>query len=101
MDIALVSMLFFQGLLTTNNQGLFVEVTKPPYVAPDTRAAASSIPGSVRVAGKCSRCLALGLSSQLHSVPDVGMQCDMGHTVNAIYTHNCTNPSCSYKTLTR
>ena len=98
MDIALVSMMFFQGFLTTNNQGLFVEVNRPAQVAPNTRAAASTLALPTLVGGKCSKCIAEGLETRI-TATTTGWRCEASHEGSRVYKHTCSAPGCSFKTL--
>ena len=107
MDIALVSMLFFQGFLSTNNQGLFTEVNRPALVAPDARAAAGALGVPMRVGvaqgslGKCTQCIATGLVTSLRqdAADPTKFVCDAGHVITTVYKHTCTIPNCAFRTL--
>lgn len=99
MDIALVSMLFFQGFLTTNNQGAFVEVNRP-VVALTAQRAAASLGAPALVKGQCAQCVAAGLVTTVITTAQ-GFRCEAGHEFRTVYTHDCTAPNCAFKQLTR
>lgn len=93
-------MLFFQGFLTTNNQGAFVEVNRPPVVALTAQKAAAAVGAPALVNGKCVQCVAAGLTITVITTA-TGFRCEAGHEFRTVYTHSCSAPNCAFNSLTR